>query len=87
MYQLYFSPLAKKDAKKLSDSGLDIKVKKLLEIIKSDPFAYPPQFEFLSCKLKGFISRRINKQHRLVYKVLEDEKIIKIIRMWTHYEK
>jgi len=85
MYQIYFSPLSKKDAKKLSASGLDGKARKLLNIIKNDPFAYPPQFEFLKGKLKGLISRKINKQHRLIYRVVEEKKIVKIIRMWTHY--
>ena len=85
MYQIYFSPLSKKDAKKLSASGLDVKAKALLKIIEKDPFAYPPQFEFLKGKLKGMISRKINKQHRLVYRVIEKKKIVKIIRMWTHY--
>lgn len=74
MYQIYFSPLSKKDAKKLSASGLDAKAKKLLKIVKNDPFTYPPQFEFLKGKLKGLISRKINKQHRLVYRVLEEKK-------------
>ena len=85
MYQIYFSPLSKKDAKKLSASGLDGKARKLLKIIKNNPFAYPPQFEFLKGKLKGLISRKINKQHRLIYRVVEEKKIVKIIRMWTHY--
>ncbi|MBC8487554.1 MAG: Txe/YoeB family addiction module toxin [Bacteroidetes bacterium] len=87
MYSIYFSPLSKKDAKNISKSGLKKKAEKLLEIIKKDPYAYPPQFEILKGELKGYLSRRINKQHRLVYKVLEEEKIIKVIRMWTHYSK
>jgi toxin YoeB len=62
------------------------KAELLLQLIKKDPYTYPPEYEFLGGKLKGFVSRRINKQHRLVYQVLEKEKIIKVIRMWTHYE-
>ena len=86
MYRLIYSPQAKKDAKKLAKSNLREKTETLLSIIQKDPFAYPPSFEKLSGKLEGFLSRRINKKHRLVYEVLEKENIIKIIRMWTHYE-
>jgi Txe/YoeB family toxin of toxin-antitoxin system len=86
MYRLLYSPQAKKDAKKLAHSGLKRTVESLLGLIKNDPYTYPPEFESLRGKLKGFISRKINKQHRLVYQVLEEEKIIKVIRMWTHYE-
>lgn len=86
MYRLLYSPQAKKDAKKLLKSGLKENADQLLDLIEQDPYAYPPEYEFLKGKLKRFISRRINKQHRLVYEVLEEEKIIKIIRMWTHYE-
>ncbi len=86
MYKLLFSSQAKKDAKNLSKSGLKQKTEQLLDIIEQDPFRYPPKFEFLSGSLKGKISRRINKQHRLVYEVFEKDKIIKIYRMWTHYE-
>jgi toxin YoeB len=62
------------------------KVEQLLALIQQDPYVYPPEFEILKGDLKGAISRRINKQHRLVYQVLEEEKAIKIIMMWTHYE-
>ena len=86
MYKLLFSSQAKKDAKYLNKSGLKQKTEQLLDLIEQDPFKYPPKFEFLSGSLKGKISRRINKQHRLVYEVFEEEKIIKIYRMWTHYE-
>lgn len=86
MYKLIFSPQAQKDAKKISSSNLKPKVQTLLDLISKNPYAFPPEFEFLSGKLKGFISRKINKQHRLVYEVLEEEKMIKILRMWTHYE-
>ena len=85
-YKLIFMSQAQKDAKKLAQSGLKEKTKKLLEIILENPLKYPPQFEYLKGDLKGLISRRINKQHRLIYEVFEEEKIIKIYRMWTHYE-
>jgi len=86
MYTVLFSPQAKKDAKKIASSGLKPKVLQLIALIEKDPFAYPPKFEYLSGTLKGKISRRINNQHRLVYEVFEEEKLIKIYRMWTHYE-
>jgi len=86
MYKLIFSPQVQKDAKKIASSNLKPKVEKLLEIIEKKPYSFPPSFEFLTGKLTGFISRRINKQHRLVYEVIEDEKLIKVLRMWTHYE-
>lgn len=86
MYKILFSPQAQKDAKKISSSKLKPKVEELLEIIKRNPYSFPPHFEFLSGKLSGFISRKINKQHRLVYQVVEEEKVIKVLRMWTHYE-
>ncbi len=76
---------AQKDAKKLNSSGLKPTVLKLLEIISKDPLHYPPEFENLKGDMKGLISRRINKQHRLVYEILKKEKIVKIYRMWQHY--
>ncbi|WP_339133334.1 MAG: Txe/YoeB family addiction module toxin [Candidatus Electrothrix sp. GW3-4] len=86
MYTVTFLRQAQKDAKKLSSSGLKRKVSKLIDIIKDDPYQYPPEYEFLKGDMKGLISRRINKQHRLVYEVFENEKLIKVYRMWTHYE-
>lgn len=86
MYQLLFMSQAQKDAKKINASGLKAKVMNLLELIQVNPLAYPPAYEYLQGDLKGMISRRINKQHRLVYEVFEEEKLIKIYRMWTHYE-
>ena len=80
MYRLVLMSQAQKDAKKLSQSGL-----KLLEMIQHDPFCYPPAYEHLKGDLQGLISRRINRQHRLVYEVFEKEKVIKVYRMWTHY--
>ena len=86
MYQLIFSPQAKKDAKNIASSGLKSKVQELLKTIESNPLQYPPKFEYLTGSLSGKISRRINKQHRLVYEIFENDKLIKIYRMWTHYE-
>ena len=86
MYKLYYTNRAKKDAQLMKASNLKGKVEGLLNLIAQDPSAYPPEFEFLKNDLKGAISRRINKQHRLVYEVLEKEQAIKIIMMWTHYE-
>lgn len=77
MYSLKFTPQASKDAKKLAISGLKEKAEVLLKVIANDPFGYTPPFEYLRENLEGFISRRINIQHRIVYKVLG---------MWTHYE-
>ena len=79
-YKLLFSPLAKKDAKKLSQSGLKKKANELLDLIEAEPLAYPPKYEYLTGDLKGKISGKINKHHRLVYEVFEEEKIIKVYR-------
>ena len=77
---------SRKDAKKLAASGLKAKAQALLEILETDPFRALPAYEKLVGDLAGAYSRRINVQHRLVYEVLEAERIVKIIRMWTHYE-
>lgn len=77
---------AQKDAKKLASSGLKPKVLQLLEVIQKNPLQYPPDFEYLKGDMEGLISRRINKQHRLVYEVFEEDKLIKVYRMWEHYE-
>ncbi|RJR22312.1 MAG: Txe/YoeB family addiction module toxin [Desulfobacteraceae bacterium] len=86
MWQIVFTKQAQKDAEKLSAAGLRSKAKQLIEVIRENPYKAPPPFEKLLGDLSGAFSRRINIQHRLVYQVLDDEKIIKIIRMWTHYE-
>ena len=86
MYKLFYTSRAKKDAQLIKSSNLKSKVEELLNLITTEPYAYPPEFEFLKGELKGAISRRINKQHRLVYEVLENELAIKVIMMWTHYE-
>jgi len=86
MYKAIFSKHALKDVKKLKQAKLDAKARLLIEIIKTNPYENPPPYEKLVGNMQGYISRRINIQHRLIYKVLEDEKLIKIYRMWTHYE-
>lgn len=86
MWRLIYTKQAQKDAKKLNASNLKNQAQKLLNIIKENPFQNPPPYEKLVGDLTGAYSRRINIQHRLVYEVIEAEKIIKIIRMWTHYE-
>ena len=85
-YQLVYTTQAKQDAKKAASGGLKPKLEKLLEFIQQNPHQKPPSYEHLIGDLSGAISRRINIQHRLVYQVLEKEKMIKVIRMWSHYE-
>lgn len=85
-WKLTYTKQAQKDAKKLATSNLKKKAQKLLNIISEDPFQTPPSYEKLSEDLSGAYSRRIHIQHRLVYEVIEAERTIKIVRMWTHYE-
>jgi toxin YoeB len=85
-WELIYTKQAQKDAKKLASSNLRNKAQMLLDIIKVDPFANPPPYEELVADLAGAYSRRINIQHRLVYEVIEDENVVKILRMWTHYD-
>ena len=85
-YQLLYTSQAKKDAKKLKGSPLASKARDLLDLISKNPYAEPPAFETLVGDLKGAYSRRINIQHRLVYQVYEDERIVKVLRLWTHYD-
>ncbi len=85
-WRIVYTKQAKKDAKKLSASGLRPKAEELLNILAVDPFHTPPPFEKLVGDLTGAYSRRINIQHRLVYEVNETERVVKVIRMWTHYE-
>ena len=85
-WELVYTKQAQKDAKKIAKSGLKKKAIELLEILKSNPYQNPPPYEKLVGDLSGAYSRRINIQHRLVYQVLESESIVKVIRMWTHYE-
>ena len=86
MYKILYTKRAVKDVPKLKSSGLNTKAKKLIDIIRINPFQTPPQYEKLVGDLQGAYSRRINIQHRLVYQVLEDTKIVKILSLWTHYE-
>ena len=78
--------MAQKDAKKIKQAGLKSRVENLLSVIKENPFQNPPSYEKLVGDLSGAYSRRINIQHRLVYQVITSEKVVKVIRMWTHYE-
>ncbi len=84
-YKVVYSKQALKDAKKLSSASLDKKAKELIELIKSNPFQKPPPYEKLVGNLSGSFSRRINIKHRIVYEVIENEKLVRISRMWTHY--
>jgi Txe/YoeB family toxin of toxin-antitoxin system len=86
MVPVVFTKQALKDANKLSAAGLRPKSEKLLDILGENPYQTPPPFEKLLGDLSEAYSRRINIQHRLVYQVVADEKVVKVIRMWTHYE-
>ena len=85
-WKLVFTGQAQKDALKLKRAGLQAKALIILEILQRDPFQTPPPFEKLVGDLSGAYSRRINIQHRIVYQIYRTEKIVKIIRMWIHYE-
>lgn len=85
-WRLVYTKQAQKDAKKLTASGLKPKAQELLTVLSEDPFQKPPPFEKLVGDLSGAYSRRINIQHRLVYQVLEEDRIVKVLRMWSHYE-
>ncbi|MEL7967732.1 Txe/YoeB family addiction module toxin [Vreelandella neptunia] len=85
-WKLVYTKHAQKDAKKLAFSGLKLKAQELLALIAEDPYRKPPPFEKVIGDLAGAYSRRINIQHRLVYQVLEDEGVIKVLRLWSHYE-
>ena len=85
-WRLVYTKAAQKDAKKLASAGLKQKAESLLAVLADNPYQSPPPFEKLVGDLSGACSRRINIRHRLVYQVLDDEKVVKILRMWTHYE-
>jgi Txe/YoeB family toxin of toxin-antitoxin system len=85
-WTVLFTKQAQKDAKRIAASNLRTQAQRLLDILSTNPFQNPPPFEKLVGDLSGAISRRINIQHRLVYQVYSEEKTIKVIRMWTHYE-
>jgi toxin YoeB len=85
-WRLVYTKAAQKDAKRLASAGLRERTLRLLALIEQDPFTTPPPYETLVGDLAGANSRRINIQHRLVYQVLEEEHVVKVLRMWTHYE-
>lgn len=85
-WEIVYAKLAQKDAQKLVASGLKGKAQELLVIIQANPFQNPPPYEKLVGDLSGAYSRRINIQHRLVYEILQEEKMVKVLRMWSHYE-
>jgi Txe/YoeB family toxin of toxin-antitoxin system len=85
-WELVYIKQAQKDAKKIATSQLKEKAQELLELIKDNPYQNPPPYEKLVGDLVGAYSRRINIQHRLVYQIYEEERVIKILRLWTHYE-
>ena len=86
MYKIVYTKQAIKDIPRLKSANLDKKVLSLIEILKKDPFQNPPPYEKLIGNFQGLFSRRINIKHRLVYKLIEDNRIVKIISMWTHDE-
>lgn len=85
-WKVVYTKQAQKDAKKLASSGLKPKAQALLALLAEDPYRKPPPFEKLIGDLTGACSRRINIQHRLVYQVLEEERVVKVLRLWSHYE-
>lgn len=85
-WKLVYTKQAQKDAKKLTASALKQKAQALLKVLEQNPYQTPPPYEKLAGDLSGAYSRRINIQHRIVYQVLEDERVVKVLRLWTHYE-
>ena len=85
-WRLEFSKAAAKDVARLSAAGLKPKAQELLDVLRRNPWQNPPPYEKLIGELSGAYSRRINRQHRLVYRVNEDSRVVDILRMWTHYE-
>lgn len=85
-WQLVYTKQAQKDAQKLAAAGLKDKAKALLAVVQDNPFQTPPPYEKLIGDLAGTYSRRINIQHRLVYQVLQDEQVVKVLRLWSHYD-
>lgn len=85
-YRLVYTKQAQKDAKKLKETRLASKARQLLALMEQDPFCTEPPFEKLIGELEGAYSRRMNRQHRIVYQVLKKERIVKVLRLWTHYE-
>jgi len=87
LYKIVYTKTAVKDIPKLKAAHLDTKARALIDLIREDPYRTPPSYEKLVGSFQGLCSRRINVQHRLVYEVIEDLKIIKIVSLWTHYER
>ena len=85
-WKIVYTKQAQKDAQKLLSAGLKAKADRLLDILKENPYQTPPSYEKLVGDLAGAYSRRINIQHRLVYQVLDSDRVVKVIRMWTHYD-
>lgn len=86
LWRIVFTPLSQKNTRRLASAGLRPKAELLLGILAADPFRRPPPFEKLLGDLSGAYSRRINIQHHLVYQVIAEERVVKVLRMWTHYE-
>ena len=86
IWKVVFTKQAQKDAKKLSTSGLKSKAEEIIDILKTNPYQNPPSYEKLVGDLSGAYSRRLNIQHRIVYQIINDDKVVKVLRMWTHYE-
>ncbi|AOY58398.1 MULTISPECIES: Txe/YoeB family addiction module toxin [Desulfococcus] len=86
MWRVVFTKQARKDAKKLSFAGLRQKAETLLDILRENPYQTPPPFEKLIGDLAGAYARRINIQHRLIYQIIDEANVVKVLRMWTHYE-
>jgi len=87
IWAVVYAKQAVKDSKKVEQANLKESVKRLIEILKNDPFQIPPPYEKLVGDLTGKYSRRINVQHRLVYEVFAEQSIVRVLRMWTHYER
>lgn len=85
-WRLVYTPQAQKDAKKLAQSGLKEQAQRILDVLEKNPFEPRPPYEKLVGDLAGAYSRRINIQHRVVYEVLKKERLVKVLRLWTHYE-
>lgn len=85
-WKVVYTKQAQKDAKKIASAGLKPKTEKLLEILRQNPYQTPPYYEKPVGDLSGAYSRRINIQHRLVYQIIENKKVVKVLRLWTHYE-
>ena len=84
-WKLVFARQAKRDARKLASSGLKSKAQEVLDLLARDPFQTPPRYEKIVGELRGAFSRRINIQHRVVYEVVAKDRVVKVLRMWTHY--